>query len=1842
MALNNYGATSQQTNPNYNPATDVSPNGNLDPTSSDAAGFSPSTPETNGAVTGSPGVSSGNSAYADQVSNLSYALDTHAAQAGDPSIFTSAANVVTKAIPLTGLQIVNSFANTGIELGNWVTGNDVDKWSIDAEAPGVEAITGQTGLAQYYQDHKQGIDAASLLAGSLIPGLAGIKALKYGTSALEAYTGLAEGGEATGVLARATGLLPSLQMKGVMKVATDAVENPESIFNTLSRQKTAMIGLGALDQALQGLVYETATAATMKANPLMDDQTLDDVVENIGFGALAGGVIGGAFEGIGIASKFKKMANDMDTATKAQQIVDQTGIGNYSVGDRVNTMLNTITSRPAPQSVAGAKYASITADQTFMKIKEALLELPGGDNDVTNSLADVTWKAWKNGELSPQAMHERFNNIAAAQRITSDVVPNIDDGTFYVNKRAPNNRAPNDTNFDDLVTSNSQVAPGTDFNLRYRMSPDAINTSPQTASWKDTFIDVNGVPQQKYSNSSEAFKDGIDLFHNSAGEVIVNPNSVNIQQIAKLGESRALSQAEEFALNTKGQLPPVKPGQSAATPITSGNSSGRFAMGPNLPATVDTLPGATILNTQDGSITNSAIATVGDHGNISVAKDGVNYGVKGSEQFSPQSIGSEIGPDTKAVDASARYAWFAGRGGSINAGIKAGEDVSSTDIPALEALYRQLSNSTTGTTFADNAATATNKFKITLDGDELPSHAPDLLDMIKSAKDEQLTQDIPNMSSEEAALRANVSQDYIKNNFQGPQSDMMLPPSANNSIKHVQLWYDIGNLNMQDGNILKGMIDTGYRVQLVKASARDAAAAHFGPNAEQFNIEGNTANAGLGNAPGGKFLSFSSADYNTYPQQFERIGRALSGKNSSDIQAINDALTPSANALRNNPEAAANLNMFEAVRQRAAGNKFTFLSPELESKYIIKDGSQPTGNVAVLKDSLKPDADGNLDWNPQYIPQGFVDGSKIASGELPGTTAGIRNYYQLHPVVADFEKAAQSVNDATLVGRNNFNAANGLQRTYDTGNLYVPPVDTKKYPYFAYLKAKEGSGMADDSVHVVTAQSASELQGKIDAFAGNYSVFTKTGDTSTAMLHKLEGDYNYNRNFADNRVSADAANKGVLNNILPETNVENTIQRRYDFLVRNKVQLNRDFVELANGQTFAELKGMGDMINGVNNSKFGYVPPSQARQVVNPYQNFINTALNISPKEQYTTWQWANEKLESLFSTAFDAAKSGFDSASKGIIPFDKASDLAESYGLGKIYEQASKPIIAYYKLADNAESSKALSKFVGGANTVLSTGIIRLDAYQSLIHAITTPMLAAVESVSAKSQIIKGLVSSALPDVATGAPALAADGSQIQMPSTVKLLFNAVKNYWNRDTPEIAQYADMYNNVGADKTALGVHSQMMDQLALPQGSFTPTDLTDKLKSAVELGQKLSLSNWTNTFNHFISADVGRQIFEAAGFTGQSLEDQVMTFVNRVQGNYIAGQRPVAFQGPIGQAVGLFQTFGLNMLQNLTRYVANGEGKTLGLLGGLQTSLFGLQGMPGFNFLNQHLVGTAAGNPNNNDLYSGITSLLGGGKGTLGDYLLYGATSNILDANLYNRGDISPRNPTILPVNPLDFPVIKGGINIMGNLIDTAGKIANGGNLPASLLTGLEHNGLSRPLAGLAQLAQGFATDKDGNVIGTTQGVNGNSELFSMANFSRLMGARPLDEAVALGAQYRYNYYTTKSEAKINDLGMALKTQMYGDGSGSQIDPGEIENFAAKYAAVGGDIGKFNSFVTRTAQKANGASANKVFGTLAGSGRAQNMMLQMGGKQLPDYLNSGSTQQSQTADTVNTDDTQQQ
>ena len=129
------------------------------------------------------------------------------------------------------------------------------------------------------------------------------------------------------------------------------------------------------------------------------------------------------------------------------------------------------------------------------------------------------------------------------------------------------------------------------------------------------------------------------------------------------------------------------------------------------------------------------------------------------------------------------------------------------------------------------------------------------------------------------------------------------------------------------------------------------------------------------------------------------------------------------------------------------------------------------------------------------------------------------------------------------------------------------------------------------------------------------------------------------------------------------------------------------------------------------------------------------------------------------------------------------------------------------------------------------------------------------------------------------------------------------------------------------------------------------------------------------------------------------------------------------------------------------------------------------------------------------------------------------------------------------------------------------------------------------------------------------------SDVISAANFGRLLGARPLDEAITMDALYRKTLYTAKDNTRIEALGSAAKTWLYDQG---QMPPDAVENFATKYAASGGYIPRFGQEMMKWTQDANVSKANMIYRQLQKPINQQMMMI-MGGQKLPDYSGMGST-----------------
>ncbi len=1679
--------------------------------------------------------------YISQQSNAIIGAQLAASEEGSKSFLDSASDIITKGVPLTAAAVVNSFVNTAVEAGNFF-GADLHKATIENEF-GPDSDT-----TAYYQEHSGAIEGVALAAGSLIPGIGATKVLR-----------LAQLGKFGNTMRITTGLFSGIRDTAVKAATEDLLGNATgtSLFGLSAVNKTKAILAGVGDQALQGAVYETATLATMHASPITDNNTLSDNISDVWDAAKGFAVVGGLIDGVSSFSKINKAIKKADVLTKPQEAFGSRGLGNLTPGDRILTNYSTLDAIPKEDlSRLGQMKLNITTNTTQREIREQLTKAAGGDEELAGAFHKFIEAGREDGSIGPEQLTNNLGQLSKIGRHGDTSITSQPNEVFYVPKSIDQTNISAATH-DDLM---HPIAVG-----ESSTSKAYTLTSPTLLPTIGRASDTVGIPSvtitaPKYLGALDAYKQGVDIFVDSKGVTHINPGSQVFKEVPRPGESRKLSVEERKVYETTGNLP--KDSQPLnAIGLTLDLSSGKI-------------------------FGESPLPVVGDIGKPTLTAGG--NGLKVGDNLFPQVPGVEFAP-ISPLDANSRYVWAAKRG------IRNGDSIAANDLPMLEQAYREKVagfDHPNLTTFTDGSA--------------FPQDASSLLQHIADTKQEMYADLLgQGKNADEIGHILNAPTKGITLNFNSLKpEELMIPPEVSSNIRHVRLAYDIGTTKDSEGNLIRGMLATNYRVKLANDGNSDQVAGYLSKFFGTGDPTGKKATdlfkslqltQGAGDADiagaGASFFTNANANFGTLANQTQRVGRAVGELLTQRNSVISDTLSRSRNALVSDPAAAAEYGNFVAVRHSTPEN-FVMLS---DADALVNNLPK---NTAVLEGAVTRDTKtGAVRIDQGYIPSGFVPGSDT-------TSQGLKTYYSLSDKVADLERASQSLNNVRNSSRADWWNAQGVSKgSYNPDILYAPPIDTNRYPFMAYVRNREGYALGESGAHVIIAKDAVGLQEKIARLGPEYDAFTKS---DIANFKKAEGEYEFNRNFMNNKVVSEFARKGILNNVVPETRPQNLIDHLASWHYRQEAQLLRDHVELHNAATFEQLRSMGERFDQTGTSRFGAITPFMQRSATNPYQAYIRTALGLSKSDNYPIWQLAQEKLEAFAGTAFNMAREAFGAARKGILPYEEAAKVSEKFGLGNPYGTALSELAKkdnyYGGLANSLPDPKLFSKFVATANTILGAGIIRLDTFQQLIHAVTLPIMVALEHGSATKDL-QELLSVKLPG-----PAGAVTQS---VPGFTKTLFNAVKNFFG-DTD--GKLADWYTNAaGLTRDELQIYRQMINQLSMPLGKLSESGWAQKIEGATQSAEKLTGTKFTNRFIHFVASDSGRQIGEAQGLSGQELNDFIGTFTGRVIGNIAAGQRATVFSGPIGQAVGLFGSYQWNLMQQLLRHIGDGDVKALAMGAGMQSSIFGLSSLPGFHALNS-LIAERHGNTEGRDLYSTTTSLLGKDAG---DYLLYGSLSGLLGTSLYTRGDINPRRATLLPVNPLNFPSVSAGMRVYQTLAQLENNITTkGGSVSASLLLAAEHNGLSRPLTGLAELAQGFTTNSKGDLVSTNRGL---SDLSNISTMSRILGARPLEEGVALDALYRQNALKVLDSARLNELGQAAKTAMYGN---SYLAPAVTQQFMSDYVKAGGNQENFNSWFLQQSRNANVSAVNRSFENFH-SPRSQTLQIQMGGVQLPDFRNTG-------------------
>ena len=985
--------------------------------------------------------------------------------------------------------------------------------------------------------------------------------------------------------------------------------------------------------------------------------------------------------------------------------------------------------------------------------------------------------------------------------------------------------------------------------------------------------------------------------------------------------------------------------------------------------------------------------------------------------------------------------------------------------------------------------------------------------------------------------------------------------------------YDLKTVGAIDSFQADAMATIRARQEVYKAAANNAAAHVLGgkydliPELTEAELQRvNRAGAGPGMA------SYSNAQLGSIGQKFEYVGQLVTRWVGEAGTKVANTFAAANYKLVNSPKDAAILaTVLQKVR--AAGSE----------KYVLDEGGLILKRVRDAADGAAvTDIAPHID---EFIP---VDS----------------------PAVMEWLETHRALNGARVEGRNTLRTAKGLPSSWDPEAIYAPPPNPERFKFHAFV-VDDNKVVSQGDTTMLYAADAQSLERQIaEARGQGFSVYTPD---QSANYYRARGLYDHSLSMSESQMDSALRASGSSAPAFPITgNPSEMVQDLMQWHAKQEGNLIREAVETKYFREFGIIREMGKEYQSIANARTGFLNKIKG-DVENPYQTYIDLALGVSLKHRYPTWATVNDFVETVGSKVWNGVSSVWKNA-KNPYDIEAVNGIFKSYGLEMA---ATKPQLEAW--VNHPAGNKAVSEFIQTQNAVLSSLVLRLDPVNALNNAVSSPILTLTETGSMIRNAFSG--NAELAGELSKLMDIQVPGVSDTIRSPMKLMASAYKNYWGAGSKELI---DKYKRMGVISDYSDQIKQLMETATI-SGTETAAELASRRAKLVTLGQKLvdlgergTGNRLAEELNRFVSANIMDQLtkplVDAGLMDAKTAGAYINTFVNRTQGNVIASQRPQMFQGPLGQAIGLFQSYQFNIMQQLMRHVGEGSKKDALMLTGLQGTVFGLNGLPAFQAINQHIIGTASGNKNHTDAYTSVNNMVGKG---VGDWLMYGAASNMLldpniKINLYSRGDINPRQLTVVPTQFDQIPVFSAYAKVFGAVKGMVGNLANGGDVWNTMLSGIEQQGINRPLAGVARVARGltndgvsFSASSQGNIISA-------NDLYSWANLARLSGAKPFDEAISQDAIYRLMAYQAKDTALRSSLGEAIRSVVTGGGSPTSE---QLAEFQEAYARAGGKQEEFSKWYTQQLRAATTSQANKLIQSSKGAD-SEYMQNIMGGRML--------------------------
>jgi hypothetical protein len=1693
-----------------------------------------------------------------------FGADTANQQAGGGSFIDNAAMFTGSAVVSGMSSIYNTFVDYANDFGAGAEPLDTARMLENYDRD----------WYKYYGENKQAVDVMGFIGSSLIPGTLAIKGLK-----------VAQAARATGAIGR--GVSGSLNYFNVQRDAAlarglEEVANAGgSAYAYINSSKLAAMGWGVAEQALQAAAFETGVALTMNKSPLMADKSKSDMLADMGFGMLVGAGFGGALDAIVTNRVFKDAVKNIGNKQRNYDTLPNFSNIGLGVGDEAYGFVDSVLALPK----------EIQFDDRFVNVYNALSkknQILDVEAHLKRTLSKVEREGYDQIQLTLQKLGtESTPEVGQAMNsmILGMVKKGVDSGTD---------------------PSNIKQAVG-NYLLGLKKVRTLTDDTVEPFARDNLFYINHEVDLGKLADSGNTVENLLELAR-SRTPFAKNATAKPYEVVGDATQARVTLKAKTFeAAWADGHDIAIIGGKMRINPKSEIFQQVKDPL----------LVPQRYINSTTGGVSDEVVATwadllpAGAKPRENIVDDGVLSGKKfvaNADDFSP----------SDAYTATARHAWAATRESKHFAGAT----VDAADISSLERLSQfsraHLSELATNVRHADGTLVdAANVDLKRLLSDAKLGKMQQLLDdgvtdmreigYVVNATDDWLERAIANgftRTSEESLMEGMSREltDYLKReNFiatwASPRSLAELGAVDAEVLKATEAAAASKGAKYVD-TFVTGELGFQQRVALSSEAQKTAFHAVFGAEDAGRFLEVDVRDAmrmadELGVGAG--TLSFSNANYGDVLKLWSQHTGKLTHQLIQKVANANlEKLQPYIGKFADNKQAGAELSVITNMLRGSA------------NKFVIAIDPVTAGERLVVREATRLDAAGLRVVHPEKLDEWLKKAEN----------AGQKGIFEIeNKDVLEYLKTWRDVNGERINKRATLMNSRGATLGWDPSVIYAPPIDTQRYPYFAFVKIKQGHVASNSDVGMITARSQEELSKLTqEVDTEKFDLFFKK---DTEQYFKVKNEYDSQLALNEPRVDSMMRRTGKLKDFYYEVRGENVLEDYVRYSQNADSALVRHGVDTRYAQLITELNALGKQYTEVATSQMSALSRQYDRSAVNPFGDYVRTALDISKRSSFPLIHQLNEFVDSAGTTAYRVLIANSEKAKQGVVSWQEAERIATKYGVGGVYNAENVEVA--FAVANRPADRNIIREAVSKVNMFLASAGLRLDFANSLVNLISMPIMLGTELASLKTLAKKdpeaiGMLSQVLSTT---------PGGGVQVPSYTKLIGNAISNVLGANGKKLIE---SYRAAGDVKNVALQFHEMLGELAI-QPHIGPKNWADKVSKTLsvwtEKGAKWTGNNFSEDLTRAISANVMDQLtaplLAKKLLTSQEAEAYRSVFVNRVNGNYIASQRPILFQGTVGAAVSLFQTYVFNVMQQMTRHIENRDMRALLTMGGLQGSIYGLNGLPFFEAVNTHLIGNANINEGHRDIYSTVTQLAGK---EMGDWMMYGTASAFplfgdKAPALYTRGDINPRHISILPISPLDIPAVEVSRRIAANIFDMGKKLVGGADLSATMLEGLEHNGVSRPLAGFAQLAQGYTSTSKGSLISAS------NDFSSVASSARILGAKPMDEAVALNTMYRLNAYKAADLARLSSLGEVVKTKLR---KNQTPDVAEMEQFMKRYASAGGNLQNYTSALQRWGRDANMSVVNqmKVFHNSSYSQRLSEIM---SGSSLDDYYSSVVQQQ---------------